>query len=81
MNKKYLKKLTKAQLIRLFLKQEKNRQAQKPSNSIKQMVNEYKDIRHNSTPRTIQSCIQANSTTQNGKMEKRKTQTHSTKEC
>ena len=44
MNKKYLKKLTKAQLIRLLLKQEKNRQAQKPSNSIKQMVNEYEDI-------------------------------------
>ena len=44
MNKKYLKKLTKAQLIRLFLKQEKNRQAQKPSNSVKQMVNEYEDI-------------------------------------
>ena len=44
MNKKYLKKLTKAQLIRLLLKQEKNRQAQKPSNSVKQMVNEYEDI-------------------------------------
>ena len=44
MNKKYLKKLTKAQLIRLLLKQEKNRQAQKPSNSIKQMVNKYEDI-------------------------------------
>ena len=39
MNKKYLKRLT--QLIRLFLKQEKNRQAQKPSNTVKQMVNEY----------------------------------------
>ena len=44
MNKRDLKKLTKAQLIRLLLKQEKNRQAQKPSNSIKQMVNEYEDI-------------------------------------
>ena len=43
MNKKYLKKLTKAQLIK-FLKQEKNRKAQKPSNSVKQMVNEYEDI-------------------------------------
>ena len=44
MNKKYLKKLTKAQLIRLLLKQENNRQAQEPSNSVKQMVNEYEDI-------------------------------------
>ena len=44
MNKRDLKKLTKAQLIRLLLKQDKNRQAQKPSNSIKQMVNEYEDI-------------------------------------
>ena len=44
MNKRDLKKLTKAQLIRLFLKQEKNRQAQKPSNSVKQMINEYEDI-------------------------------------
>ena len=44
MNKRDLKKLTKAHPIRLLLKQEKNRQAQKPSNSIKQMVNEYKDI-------------------------------------
>ena len=34
MNKRDLKKLTKAQLIRLLLKQ----QAQKPSNSAKQMV-------------------------------------------
>ena len=40
MNKGDLKKLTKAQLIRLLLKQ----QAQKPSNSVKQMVNEYDDI-------------------------------------
>ena len=44
MNKRDLKKLTKAQLIRLLLKQEKNRQAQKPSNSVKQMVNEYEDV-------------------------------------
>ena len=40
MNKRDLKKLTKAQLIRLLLKQD----AQKPSNSVKQMVNEYEDI-------------------------------------
>ena len=40
MNKRDLKKLTKAQLIRLLLKQ----QAQKPSNSAKQMVNDYEDI-------------------------------------
>ena len=40
MNKRDLKKLTKAQLIRLLLKQ----QAQKPSNSIKQMVNKHEDI-------------------------------------
>ena len=40
MNKRDLKKLTKAQLIRLLLKQ----QAQKPSNSVKQMVNEHEDI-------------------------------------
>ena len=40
MNKGDLKKLTKAQLIRLLLKQ----QAQEPSNGVKQMVNEYEDI-------------------------------------
>ena len=40
MNKRDLKKLTKAQLIKLLLKQ----QAQKPRNSIKQMVNEHEDI-------------------------------------
>ena len=40
MNKRDLKKLTKAQLIILLLKQ----QAQKPSNSVKQMVNEHEGI-------------------------------------
>ena len=40
MNKRDLKKLTKAQLIKLLLKQ----QAQKPRNSIKQMVNKHEDI-------------------------------------
>ena len=40
MDKRDLKKLTKAQLIRLLLKQ----QAQKPSNSAKQMVNDCEDI-------------------------------------
>ena len=40
MNKRDLKKLTKAQLIKLLLKQ----RAQKPRNSIKQMVNEHEDI-------------------------------------
>ena len=40
MNKRDLKKLTKAQLIRMLLKQ----LAQKPSNSVKQMVNKYEDI-------------------------------------
>ena len=40
MNKRDLKKLTKKQLIKLLLKQ----QAQKPRNSIKQMVNEHEDI-------------------------------------
>ena len=35
MNKRDLKKLTKKQLIKLLLKQ----QAQKPRNSVKQMVN------------------------------------------
>ena len=40
MNKRDLKKLTKAQLIELLLK----RQAQKPRNSVKQMVNEHEDI-------------------------------------
>ena len=40
MNKRDLKKLTKAQLIKLLLK----RQAQKPRNSVKQMVNEHEDI-------------------------------------
>ena len=40
MEKKDLKKLTKAQLIKLLLMQ----QAQKPRNSVKQMVNEHEDI-------------------------------------
>ena len=40
MNKRDLKRLTKAQLIKLLLKQ----QAQKPRNSVKQMVNEHEDI-------------------------------------
>ena len=40
MNKRNLKKLTKAQLIKLLLKQ----QAQKPRNSVKQMVNKHEDI-------------------------------------
>ena len=40
MNKRDLKKLTKAQLIKLLLKQ----RAQKPRNSVKQMVNEHEDI-------------------------------------
>ena len=40
MNKRDLKKLTKAQLIKLLLKQ----QTQKPRNSIKQMVNKHEDI-------------------------------------
>ena len=40
MNKRDLKKLTEAQLIKLLLKQ----QAQKPRNSVKQMVNEHEDI-------------------------------------
>ena len=40
MNNRDLKKLTKAQLIKLLLKQ----QAQKPRNSVKQMVNEHEDI-------------------------------------
>ena len=39
MKKRDLKKLTKAQLIKLLLKQ----QAQKPRNSVKQMVNEHQD--------------------------------------
>ena len=74
MNKRDIKKLTKAKLIKLLLKQ----QAQKPRNSIKQMVNEHED---NSTTRTIQRYIQANSTTENWKMGKRKTETCSTQEC
>ena len=40
MNRRDLKKLTKAQLIKLLLKQ----RAQKPKNSVKQMVNEHEDI-------------------------------------
>ena len=40
MNKRDLKKLTKGQLIKLLLKQ----QAQKPRNSVKEMVNEHEDI-------------------------------------
>ena len=44
MNKRDLKKLTKAQLIRLLLKHEKGRQVEKPGNSDNQMVNDYEDI-------------------------------------
>ena len=40
LNKRDLKKLTKTQLIKLLLKQEKDGQAQKPSD----IVNEYEDI-------------------------------------
>ena len=40
MNKRDLKKLTKKQLIKLLFKQ----QAQKPRNSVKQMVNKYEEI-------------------------------------
>ena len=40
MNKRDFKKLTKAQLIKLLLKQ----RAQKPRNSVKKMVNEHEDI-------------------------------------
>ena len=40
MNKRDLKNLTKAQLIKLLLKQ----RAQKPRNSVKQMINEHEDI-------------------------------------
>ena len=39
-----LKKLTKAQLIGLLLKQGKDRQAEKRRNSAKQMVNDYENI-------------------------------------
>ena len=38
MNKRDLKILTKAQLIRLLLKQEKNRQVQKPSDTINKPI-------------------------------------------
>ena len=69
MDKRDLKKLTKKQLIKLLLKQ----QSQKPRNSIKHAI-----WRHNSTTRTIQRYIQANSTTENWKMGKRKTETCST---
>ena len=41
MNKRDLKKLTKAQLIELLLKQ----QAQKPRNSVKQMVNKHEGLK------------------------------------
>ena len=51
MNKRDLKKLTKAELIKLLLKQ----QAQKPRNSVK-----HEDIIQ--TTRTIQRYIHANST-------------------
>ena len=44
MNKRDLKKLTKARLIKLLLKRERDRRAEKPSNSTKQMVNDYEDI-------------------------------------
>ena len=43
MNKRDLKKLTKA-LLDFSSSKKNNRQAQKPSSSIKQMVNEYEDI-------------------------------------
>ena len=66
MNKKYLKKLTKAQLIRLLLKQEKIDKLKSQAMVLSRWLT---SIRHNSTPRTIQRCIQANSTTENWKME------------
>ena len=77
MNKRDLKTLTKAQLIRLLLKQ----QAQKPSNSVKQMVNEHEDITQ--SPEQFRGAHKPIPPPRigNWKMEKRKTQTHSTKEC
>ena len=58
MNRKYLKRLRKSQLIKLILKQE----AKKPSNSI----NKHEEI------------IKLIPSLRAGKMEKHKTQTHST---
>ena len=71
MNKRDLKKLTKAQLIKLLLKQ----QAQKPRNSVKQMVYEHEDIIQ--PPEQFRDTY----TTKNWKMGKRKTETYSTQEC
>ena len=44
MNKRDVKKLTKAQLIRLLLKQEKIDKLKSQANCVKQMVNECEDI-------------------------------------
>ena len=44
MNKKDLKKLTKAQLINLLLKQEKSSQARETSNSVKYIVNDFDNL-------------------------------------
>ena len=67
MNKRDLKKLTEAQLIKLLLKQ----QAQKPRNSVKQMVNEHEDIIQ--PPEQFRDTYKPISTTENWKMGKRKT--------
>ena len=67
MNKRDLKKLTKAQLIKLLLKE----QAQKPRNSVKQMVNEHKDIIQ--PPEQFRDTYKPIPQTENWKMGKRKT--------
>ena len=71
MNKRDLKKLTKAQLIKLLLKQ----QAQKPRNS----VNEHEDIIQ--PPEQFRDAYKPIPKTKDWKMEKRKTETCATQEC
>ena len=67
MNKRDLKKLTKAQLIKLLLKQ----QAQKPRNSVKQMVSDHEEIIQ--PPEQFRDTHKPNFTTENWKMGKHKT--------
>ena len=66
MEKKDLKKLTKGQLIKLLLKK----------------VSNHEDLLDNDPFKDeVAQRIKTNSTTENWKVGKRKTQTHSTQEC
>ena len=79
MNKRDLKKLTKAQLINLLLKQEKDSCAQKPSDSSKQMVNDYENVIQ--PPELFRDGYKPIPPPRNGKWKNGETQTCYTQEC